>query len=360
MLDVHASSTASVSRTSLNSTVDISPDRAGRGADTIAAPRRRERSNTPKSPRSTESQRHVQGLHARLSCQGRSEVPKFAGSQARAIGAEIRRARDSLDWTLDQLASATDISRSTLSRIETGARRPGACEVASILTALSVTGNTKERLIRLAGDEAGTWVGIGTGMAQQLSAVAAYEAEAHSIHEFQISVFPGLLQTAAYANALIATSPLGSAARDRAVFTRVERQSALSRTGLRHYAAFVDEAALRRRAGTDPRLMADQLLSLIKANSAPTNSIRVLPFTLGAYWGCEGPFTLYSLHDDHHVVYQENAGSGVFIDDRAAETYVRVLRNLEDIALDAQESNALLAEYAERYAHVLRVPQEQL
>ncbi|MCA1227398.1 helix-turn-helix transcriptional regulator [Saccharopolyspora sp. 6M] len=35
----------------------------------------------------------------------------------------MRRARDSLEWTLETLAAATDISRSTLSRIETGARR---------------------------------------------------------------------------------------------------------------------------------------------------------------------------------------------------------------------------------------------
>lgn len=278
---------------------------------------------------------------------------KYAGSQARAIGAEIRQARDSLDWTLEKLAAATDISRSTLSRIETGARRPEVSEVASVLTALSVTGAAKERLIDLAGEAAGAWVGIGSAMAQQLSALAAYEADAHSIYEFQVSVIPGLLQTQGYARALISTSPLGSAGRDRAVFTRVERQSALSRAGLLHYSAFIDEAALRRRVGADPRTMVEQLRKLTRRSEDAGKSVRVLPFSAGAYWGCEGPFTMYSIGASHNVVYQENAGSGVFIEDEAADVYTKVLANLDDIALDTSESNVLLAGYTERYEHDL-------
>lgn len=119
----------------------------------------------------------------------------------------MRRARDSLEWTLETLAAATDISRSTLSRIETGARRADVGEVASILTALAVTGPAKQRLLRLAGEGAGTWVEIGSAMDQQLSAIAAYESEARSISDFQISVIPGLLQTSDYARNRTTSSP---------------------------------------------------------------------------------------------------------------------------------------------------------
>ncbi|MCA1280429.1 helix-turn-helix transcriptional regulator [Saccharopolyspora sp. 7B] len=279
-------------------------------------------------------------------------MPKFAGSQARAIGAEMRRARDSLEWTLETLAAATDISRSTLSRIETGARRADVGEVASILTALAVTGPAKQRLLRLAGEGAGTWVEIGSAMEQQLSAIAAYESEARSSSDFQISVVPGLLQTSDYARDLIGTSPLGTASRDRAVRTRIARRSALNRPALSDYRAFIDEAALRRRVGADPRTMADQLRKLMETVQKPGLEVRVLPFSSGAYWGCEGPFTLFDL-GSHHVVYQENAGSGVFIEDQAIELYQRVLVNLDRLALDASESNDLLTRYAKRYEHDL-------
>lgn len=278
-------------------------------------------------------------------------MSKFAGSQARAIGAEIRRSRDSLGWTLDRLATATDISRSTLSRIETGVRRPEVGEVASVLTALSVTGSAKDRLIRLAGDASGAWVGIGAAIAQQQSAIAAYEKEALGIYEFQVSVIPGLLQTPTYARGLISTSPFGSAERERAVFARVGRQSVLARSGLRQYSAFVDEAALRRHVTLDARTMIEQLTTLINIGDELGKSVRVLPFSAGAYWGCEGAFTLYELGSDHQVVYQENAGSGVFIEDQSTEVYEKILGNLDNVALDATESNALISSYLERYGN---------
>ncbi|MBK0869561.1 MAG: helix-turn-helix transcriptional regulator [Saccharopolyspora sp.] len=280
-------------------------------------------------------------------------MSKFAGSQARAIGAEIRRSRDSLGWTLDRLANATDISRSTLSRIETGVRRPEVDEVASVLTALSVTGPAKDRLIRLAGDVSGTWVGVGDAVAQQLSAISAYEAEAQSIYEFQVSVMPGLLQTPDYTRGLISTTPLGSAERERAVFNRVGRQSVLARPGLR-YSAFFDEAALRRRVKSHAGTMVEQLRALITVGGEEGRSVRVVPFSAGAYWGCESSFVFYGL-GGCHVVYLENQGSGVFIDGQSEDTYWKVLENLDNVALDAAESKALVTGYLEEYENELRV-----
>ncbi|MEU6130173.1 helix-turn-helix transcriptional regulator [Saccharopolyspora sp. NPDC047091] len=284
-------------------------------------------------------------------------MPKFAGSQARAIGAEMRRARDSLEWTLETLAAATDISRSTLSRIETGARRADVGEVASILTALAVTGPAKQRLLRLAGDTSETWVGVGSAVTSQLSAVSSYEAEAHEIHEFQVSVIPGLLQTASYARALFGSTPLGSAERERGVFYRVERQATLRRSTLRSYNAFLDETALRRKVTTDEKTMSQQFHNLLAVAACPGRSVRVIPFSAGAYWGCEGPFILYALND-HHVAYHENQSSGVFIDGEATDVYQQVLNNLDNVALDQDESNELITSYLKEQDHGLRVPQE--
>lgn len=75
----------------------------------------------------------------------------------------------------------------------------------------------------------------------------------------------------------------------------------------------------------------------------------MLPFSAGAYWGCEGAFTLYDLNDKHSVVYQENAGSGVFVEDSAAEVYRKILENLDEVALSPAESCSLISNYLERY-----------
>lgn len=221
-------------------------------------------------------------------------------------------------------------------------------EVASILTALGVRGTSKERLLCLAADESQTWVGIGDGISQQLSAVSAYEADATAISTLQISIFPGLLQTSDYARVLVSTSPLGSAERERAVFTRVGRQSVLSRPGLESYTAFIDEAAFRRSVGS-ARIMVDQLSHILHVERQPGKTIKILPFDAGTYWGCEGAFIMYELVDDHRVIFLENQGSGTFIDDKSTEAYKRVLDNLEQVALDTKESEKLIVRYREWY-----------
>jgi len=261
----------------------------------------------------------------------------------------MRKIRDSHGWTLEQVAAATGVSRPTLSRIETGARRPEIEEVASVLTALSVTGPDKDRLVRLARDTGGAWVGIGDGVTQQLNAVAAFESEADAIYEFQVSIVPGILQTPDYARALVNTAPLGSGDRERAVHNRVSRQAILNRPGLQHYIAYIDEAALRRPAGPCRRTMAGQLKALLQSAQEPRVAIRLVPFSAGAYWGCEGPFVLYKLSSEHTVVFQENAASGVFIENQEADVYQQILRNMDNVALDAGESRALIERYLEHY-----------
>lgn len=54
----------------------------------------------------------------------------------------------------------------------------------------------------------------------------------------------------------------------------------------------------------------------------------MIPFSAGAQWGCEGSFTPYELDAAHHVAYQENQASGVFIEGKAADICQKVLENL--------------------------------
>lgn len=123
----------------------------------------------------------------------------------------------------------------------------------------------------------------------------------------------------------------------------------LTRPGLRRYRAFIDEAALQRKVSSDPKTTVGQLNHLIRIGEEPGKSVRIVPFSVGAYWGCEGAFILYELGESNTVAFQENQGTGVFIDDQSAAVYQDVLKNLDNVALDSSESRRLISTYLEQY-----------
>ncbi|MEV4628960.1 DUF5753 domain-containing protein [Micromonospora sp. NPDC049523] len=79
--------------------------------------------------------------------------------------------------------------------------------------------------------------------------------------------FPGLLQTEAYARAVLASGPIAAEDVERFVKVRMERQKAVFDRPRPPLAVFVvDEAALRR---GDPVLMSEQLDHLVESASRP-------------------------------------------------------------------------------------------
>ncbi|MFI1796725.1 helix-turn-helix domain-containing protein [Streptomyces sp. NPDC020379] len=154
---------------------------------------------------------------------------------------------------------------------------------------------------------------------------------------------PGLLQTAAYAHAIIQGGSVWSTARDVRNFVelRMKRQEVLaiapgdepSREPLT-LRCVLDEASLRRAVG-GPVVHRGQLEHLLLMSKLPNVELRVLPFASGAHTGMDGSFTIFHLAASDPVVAVEPLTHSLYFDEDArVARYTSVFEFLLDHALN--------------------------
>jgi len=201
---------------------------------------------------------------------------------------ELRRARSAAGLSQEDLGKTINYSGSLVSAVENGQRPPTRDYLVAIDGALR-TGGLFERLQNgLAGfDQAPVW----------FRDWLIIEREATLIRWFEPLIIPGILQTKAYAHAIIAGSGMvDSDEIDQRAATRVDRQSLLTGTRPPTLIAIVDEGVLRRRIG-NPEVMAEQCRLLLDLGTRPHVQVHVVPRSAGVYAGLGGAFTLAKARD---------------------------------------------------------------
>ncbi len=207
-------------------------------------------------------------------------------------GRELRHYRLAAGLTQTQLATRIHFSLSTVSAVETGAN-PATLEFATQCDeALGTDGALVRLLDWRRADRFPGWFGKWHQAEQEAATLRWYEP----------LVVPGLLQTEAYARAVL----IGNQA---AVDARLARQAVLHREDplppvLR---CVIDEGVLHRPVG-GPEVMRDQLMHLVNVVS-PRLSIQVIPH--GAYDGLLGGLIIASLPGGQQVAYVETAVRGM-------------------------------------------------
>ncbi|MFV2174390.1 helix-turn-helix domain-containing protein [Actinomadura sp. LOL_016] len=123
---------------------------------------------------------------------------------------------------------------------------------------------------------------------------------------------------------------------------RMERQSILTRPNPPRTWLVLDEVALRRGIG-GPRVMHQQLETLIAASERYNTMVQVIPNGMGYHAGLGGDFTILGFDDGPDTAYTESAGEGLLID-RPARVKDKVVRwgLLRGEALRVEESRALI------------------
>ncbi|MCA1192956.1 helix-turn-helix transcriptional regulator [Saccharopolyspora sp. 6V] len=273
-----------------------------------------------------------------------------SGARQRALAAEIRDARKKSGWEAQAVAQRLGWSKATMSRVESGARAITEADLAAILAIIGVTGTERDRLLGMAHDlhQPGWWETTSSGLSSQLTAVLGFERDARRITELNITVVPGLLQTAAYTRALMLGGGVSEADAETRVAVRLGRQDVITRRRVpAELVALIDEVVLLRPVGPHD-VMAEQLRHLVEMASLPNVTIQVLP--LGVHPGIDGTFVFYEYAKAPSIVHVEHHRSSAFLDEPEDVSAYRTLRDtVLTCALDVDESVEVLSSYERKW-----------
>ncbi|MFC5994598.1 helix-turn-helix domain-containing protein [Pseudonocardia hispaniensis] len=280
----------------------------------------------------------------------------------RRLGAELRRLRRKTGMHLEDVAARLDCSTSKISRLETGKGIPKLPDVRELMRIYGVTADTeRDMLLRLVKDSRaqGWWEPYTEGVQPARHVLdspgryASLETEAVANRSFTAMVLPGLLQTPAYAQALLSAILPQHRERDiaRLVELRMRRQQALYRAARPlALSVVIDEALLRRVVG-GPELMAAQLRAIADKADLANVDIRVLPFEVGVHRAHVGQFTILELRKPlGDVVYIESHAGDTYLDSADdVALYEEIFADVAARALSPSETKIILAGYLRRY-----------
>lgn len=243
------------------------------------------------------------------------------------FGAELRTAREGVGWSREQLADEVNFSVSLIEKVEAGSKSPSEPFAEAADTALK-TGGLLQRIRRhaLRQDAVPEW----------FRSWPDIEEQATTLRLFEPLVVPGLLQTEAYATALLGD--------EDKVAARLERQKVLVHEPAPAVVVVLDEAVLYRRIGTR-ETMAEQLQRLAESPAC----VQVLPADAETYLGVDGSFVLAAL-DGREVVYVQNPARGFMFDDN--ETIAKLGRRWDSLrgeALPQRQSRQLIVKVAKEW-----------
>jgi transcriptional regulator with XRE-family HTH domain len=212
-------------------------------------------------------------------------------------GFELRRFREAAGLTQKQLGDIINYTGSMVGQVETARKLP-TLDFSQRADAALCTGGLLTRLHPLV-------------MRSQLPAwfqqVAELEVRAVEICSFQTHMILGLLQTPAYARAVLGAVDRSDL--DDRTAVRLARQSVFEKEEPPVFWAVLSEAALYLEIG-GREIMRGQLAHLLTFEDNPRINIQVLPFSSGAHAGLTGSFDLYRFAGDPAILYTESFRCG--------------------------------------------------
>jgi transcriptional regulator with XRE-family HTH domain len=277
----------------------------------------------------------------------------------RRLAAELRRLRHEAGLSIEDVATGLGWQPSKLSRIENRQVGISTADLRKLLGAYKVEDRAyRDQLSEMArrATERGWWQSFsGDVVPTALANLIGLETEARAIRSYEPELVPGLLQTEAYARAIMrAWQPSWTAADiDRRVDIRMGRQDVLRETGEPALVTcLINEAVLRRTVGSN-EVMHEQVEVLAKERDPANVTVQVLPFNSGAHPAMAGPFQILTFHDpgDLGIVHLESAMTAITLEQpEELRRYDEIWGSLQARALSPEDSRVMMRSYALRYA----------
>ncbi|MFC4506328.1 MULTISPECIES: helix-turn-helix domain-containing protein [Streptomyces] len=260
------------------------------------------------------------------------------------LGSQLRRLREARGITREAAGYHIRASESKISRMELGRVSFKTRDVEDLLTLYGITDEAERRaLVGLAREAnvAGWWHSYSDVLPNWFPTYVGLEGAASLIRAYEVQFVHGLLQTEAYAHAVVSRGMKGASAADidRRVALRLERQKYLVAENAPDFHIVLDEAALRRPYG-DREVMRGQLQHLIEISERSNVRLQVMPFGFGGHSGESGAFTILGFpeSDLKEVVYLEQLTSALYLD--KAEDVAQYEQALKELQQDSPGPDA--------------------
>ncbi|MEV8404108.1 helix-turn-helix domain-containing protein [Streptomyces niveus] len=216
----------------------------------------------------------------------------------KAVADQLREIRKDAGMSGHVLAVSAGWYKSKVSRLENAVTPPSPADIKAWCHACGAEDQAADLIAatRSADDMYVEWRRVQHSGLKQLqeSYIPLYE-RTNVFRTYCANVVPGVLQTHAYASALLRSiSEFHETPDDvtAAVEARLDRSASFVRRGQRRFALVIEESVLRHRVG-DAETMAGQLGYLLSAMAFPSISLGVIPFTAERRMWMIETFTVY-------------------------------------------------------------------
>lgn len=224
--------------------------------------------------------------------------------RSRRLGTALKQYRQAAKFDQPQAADLIASSQARISRVESGHATPRVIEVRLLLDAYGVKDpEVRVKLEELAKNSKnrGWWLEHAAHLRPDYVDHIALEDDATYIREWQPVTVPGLLQTPAYAESVIAGGPhyLEPERVDQLVKVRMGRQAKIDEGGASYTVILWEGVVVHPLVSVG--IHREQLSAILEIGKRKNVTVQVLPFSAGVLAGYSSAFYSFSFDEEPTV-----------------------------------------------------------
>ncbi|MER6540573.1 helix-turn-helix transcriptional regulator [Streptomyces sp900105755] len=271
------------------------------------------------------------------------------------LGKRLQELREAAGLGRDEAARVLRVAQATVRRMEMAEVALKIPYIQVLLDTYGVAEEEQAAFIRLAeeANQPGWWQRFHDVLPDWFSLYVSLEGAARVVRSYDPHFLPGLLQTEAYARAVMESGTIGHSdptAVERHVALRMTRQRLLEQDDPPHLWVIMDETVLRRPAG-DAEVMREQVDKLLAYVERDRITLQLAEFASGPHPGTYAPFTLFRFAEPElpDMVFTEYLTGALYLDSRdEVGAHLEVLDHMTARAASAQRTEELLREYRDK------------
>jgi transcriptional regulator with XRE-family HTH domain len=273
------------------------------------------------------------------------------------LGKRLQELREAAGLKREEAAKVLRVAPATVRRMEMAEVALKIPYVQLLLSSYGVSEEESDAFVALAeeANQPGWWQRFHDVLPDWFSLYVSLEGAARIIRSYEPHFVPGLLQTEAYARAVMEAGTIaqqGSETIERHVSLRMTRQQLLEKPDPPHLWVIMDETVLCRPVGHGGEIMREQLDKLLEFAERDRVTLQIAEFAAGPHPGTYAPFSLFRFGEPElpDMAFTEYLTGALYLDSRAeVSAHLEVLDHMTARAASAERTKKILRERRATY-----------